>query len=109
VAGNLAEALASVFSSAAVAMVALITFRDELRARLRETWPTGVPLAAEAARTVRAYLETEQAAGRVPVTADTGAPLIGSGHLLFADRTGQPPTREAVAALVDGILRATLI
>src|SRR5215472_16097962 len=38
VTGNLTAALTSVFGSVAVAMVSLITFRDELRARMRETW-----------------------------------------------------------------------
>ena len=35
VAGNLADALTAVFGSVAVAIVPLVTFRDELRARLR--------------------------------------------------------------------------
>jgi len=48
VAGNLAGALTALFGSAAVAVVALITSRDELRARLRETMPAGVPVLTEA-------------------------------------------------------------
>jgi len=111
VTGNLTAALTSLFSSIAVAMVALITFRDELRARLRETWPAGVPLATEAMRTVRAYLEGERGAGRLSATADTQAlalSLVGSGHLLFADRTGEPPAAQAVLALVEGILGGAL-
>jgi len=109
VTGNLAEALRSLLSPVAVGVVALITFRDELRARLRETWPTGLPLLAEAGRTILAYLEAERAAGRVAAEADTRSlalSLVGSGHLLFADRTGQPPAPEAVRALVEGILEA---
>jgi AcrR family transcriptional regulator len=111
VAGNLAEALTSLFSSVAVAMVALITFRDGLRARLRETWPAGVPLLAEAGRAVAAYLEAERAAGRVSAEADTrtlALSLVGSGHLLFADRTGQAPAPVAVRALVEGVLAEAL-
>jgi AcrR family transcriptional regulator len=107
VAGNLTAALTSLFSSVAVGMVALITFRDELRARLRETWPSGVPLATEAMRAVQAYLEAERAAGRLPAWADTQAlalSLVGSGHLLFADRTGEAPASQAVLALVEGVL-----
>jgi AcrR family transcriptional regulator len=110
VAGNLAEALTSLLSPVAVGMVALITFRDELRARLRETWPTGVPLLTEAGRAIRAYLEAERAAGRVPAQADTGTlalSLVGSGHLLLADRTGDAPAPEAVRALVEGILEGS--
>ena len=41
VAGNLTGALTALFGPVAVAVVALITFRDELRARLRQTWPAG--------------------------------------------------------------------
>jgi AcrR family transcriptional regulator len=111
VAGNLAEALTSLFSSVAVAMVALITFRDGLRARLRETWPAGVPLLTEAGHAVVAYLEAERAAGRVSATADArtlALSLVGSGHLLFADRTGQAPSPEAVRVLVEGVLAEAL-
>ena len=37
--GNLTDALTALFGSAAVAMVPLVSSRDSLRARLRETWP----------------------------------------------------------------------
>jgi AcrR family transcriptional regulator len=111
VAGNLAEALASAFSPVAVAMVALVTFRDELRRRLRKTWPVGLPLIAEIVRMVRAYLLEEQLLGRVTADADADAlarMLIGSSHLLFADRTGEPPAPDAVRALVEGVLGGVL-
>ena len=50
VAGNLTDALTDLFSSVAVAIIALITFRDDLRARLRAARPAGgVPLLTEAA------------------------------------------------------------
>ncbi|WP_414635918.1 TetR/AcrR family transcriptional regulator [Amycolatopsis sp.] len=46
---NLTEAVTALFSSVAVAIIPLITFRDELRARLRQTRPGGgVPVLAEA-------------------------------------------------------------
>lgn len=102
-----AEALTSLFGSVAVAIVALVTFRDGLRARLRETWPAGVPVLTEAAELFAAYLEDERALGRIAATADPatlGAILIGAGHLLFADRTGPPPApadvRRTVAAII---------
>jgi AcrR family transcriptional regulator len=41
---NLADALTALFESVAVAIVALMIFRDDLRARLRQTRPSGVPL-----------------------------------------------------------------
>src|SRR5487761_1424848 len=48
VADNLAAALTDLFGSVAVAMVALITFRNDLRARLRQAGVAGVPVLTEA-------------------------------------------------------------
>ncbi|MFF4160276.1 TetR/AcrR family transcriptional regulator [Streptomyces sp. NPDC001678] len=112
VTGNLADVLTELFESVAVAIVALVTFRDELRARLRRAGSAGVPLLTEAVAMVAAYLEAEREAGRVAADADVGtlAPtLIGAAHLLFADRGGAPPDPEAVrrtvAAVVAGAVR----
>ncbi len=108
VAGNVTEALTAVFGSVAVAIVALIAFRDGLRARLRHTWPAGVPVLTEAAEMIGAYLAAERERGRVPVGADPdvlAAMLIGTGHMLFADRTGAPPTEEALHRMVSSVLR----
>ncbi|GIF03775.1 TetR/AcrR family transcriptional regulator [Actinoplanes siamensis] len=107
VAGNLTTAVTAVFESVAVAVVALITFRDELRARLRHTWPAGVPVLTEAARMIGDYLAAERALGRVPAGTDVdvlAAMMIGTGHLLFADRTGGRPTEEAVHRMVSTVL-----
>ncbi len=90
-----------------MAIVALIIFRDELRARLRRTWPIGVPLATEAAAMIASYLVAERDLGRVAADADidTLAPtLIGAGHLLFADRRGAPPEAGAVRKMVTTVL-----
>jgi AcrR family transcriptional regulator len=109
---NLAEALTAVFRSVAVAVVALITFRDELRARLRQGGPArGVPLLAEATTMVADYLEAERARGRITADADLatlGPTLIGAGHLLFADRTAPPPDAEAVRRMVATVLAGAL-
>jgi AcrR family transcriptional regulator len=109
---NLTDAVTALFGSVAVAIVALITFRDDLRARLRESWPAGVPVLTEACAMIASYLEDERALGRVAADAevDVLAPtLIGTGHLLFADRTGTPPEADAVrrmvASVVAGVLR----
>ncbi|MFG2039642.1 TetR family transcriptional regulator [Dactylosporangium sp. NPDC048998] len=104
---NVSGALAAVFGSVAVAIVALVTFRDELRARLRETWPAGVPVLTEAAVMFAGYLAAERDLGRVAADADVdtlGAMLVGSGHLLYADRTGTPPTPDAVRRVVATVL-----
>ncbi|MFB4302910.1 TetR/AcrR family transcriptional regulator [Actinomadura sp. NTSP31] len=107
VAGNLAGALTEVFGTVAVAVVALITSRDELRARLRATRPTGVPLLSEATAMVASYLAAERDLGRIAADADLDAlapMLIGAGHLLFADRTGPPPDAEAVHRIVTATI-----
>lgn len=107
VAGNVTTALTAVFGSVAVAIVALITFRDGLRARLRHTWPAGVPVLTEAAQMIAGYLAAERERGRVPAGAEVevlAAMLIGTGHLLYADRTGEAPSEEAVQRMVNSVL-----
>ncbi|MCP2259288.1 transcriptional regulator, TetR family [Streptoalloteichus tenebrarius] len=108
VADNLTDALRTVFHSVTVSIVALITFRDDLRARLRAARPTpGIPLATEAADMVAAYLTAERELGRIAPDADIDAlapTLVGAGHLLFADRSGTPPEREDVHRMVTTVL-----
>lgn len=109
---TVAEVLTEVFSSVAVSIVALITFRDELRHRLRAARPgPGIPLATDAAHILANYLAAEQELGRIAPDADvqTLAPtLIGAGHLLFADRTGEPPSEEAVRQMASTVLAGAL-
>ena len=112
VVGNLAGALTAVFDSVAMAIVPLITFRDELRARLRRAWPAGVPLLTEAVVMVGSYLAAERDLGRIRADADIDAlapMLIGAAHLLFADRKSARPdaadVRKVVSAAVAGAVR----
>jgi AcrR family transcriptional regulator len=107
VAANLTSALTALFESAAVAIVALVTSRDNLRARLRDAWPAGVPVLTEAATLITSYLAAERDLGRVTADADVetlGAMLIGSVHLLFADRKGTPPQATAVHKVVTAVM-----
>jgi AcrR family transcriptional regulator len=107
VADNLTEALTGLFESVAVALVALVSFRDELRARLREAWPAGVPVLTEGAEVIAAYLAAERRHGRLAAGADVdtlSAMLIGASHLLYADRTGARPEPGAVRRVVDAVL-----
>ena len=107
VVGNLTGALTALFGSVAVAIVPLITFRDELRARLRRVWPVGVPVLTEAVVMIASYLSAERELGRIAADADvdTLAPtLIGAGHLLFADRTAAPPEAGAVRKMVTTVI-----
>ena len=108
VAGNLTSVLVDLFGSVAVAMVALITFRDDLRARLRQAGLGGVPVLTEAAAMIASYLTAERELGRIAADADvaTLAPtLTGAAHLLFAGREGTPPTGEAVRRVVTTVIR----
>jgi AcrR family transcriptional regulator len=110
VAGNITEALRTLFESVAVGIVALITSRDHLRARLRAVTPTGVPVLQEATTMLASYLNMERELGRLPADADveTMAPmLIGTGHLLFAGRTGEPSDAAAVDTMVRTVLAGT--
>jgi AcrR family transcriptional regulator len=107
VVGNLTGVLTDLFGSVAVAIVALITFRDDLRVRLRQVTPRGVPLLTEAAAMIASYLAAERDLGRIAADADVGtlAPtLLGASHLLFADREGSPPDTEAVAKVVTTVI-----
>jgi AcrR family transcriptional regulator len=107
VAGNLTGALRDLFGSVAVAIVALITFRDDLRARLRQTRPAGVPVLTEATAMIASYLAAERELGRIAAHADIDAlapTLIGAGHLLFAGRVGAPPEAEAVHKVVTTVI-----
>ena len=111
VAGNLTGALTEVFGPVAVAIVGLITFRDDLRARLRQAGLAGVPVLAEAAAMIASYLAAERGLGRVAADADVDTlalTLIGSGHLLFAGREGAPPEAGAVRKVVTTVLASVM-
>ncbi|NSC25555.1 TetR/AcrR family transcriptional regulator [Streptomyces albus subsp. chlorinus] len=108
VADNLTNALATLFEPVPVALIPLITFRDELRARLRHARPGGgIAILAEAATAISAYLADERERGRIAADADIDSltlSLVGGGHLLFADRDPGPPTTEAVNNLVTAVI-----
>lgn len=107
VADNVTAALTDLFGSIAVAVVALVTFRDGLRERLRRAWPAGVPVLTEAATTIGAYLAAERDLGRLAPESDVdvlAAVLVGTTHLLHADRGSAPPTTEAVHRVVTTVL-----
>lgn len=108
VADNLTNALATLFGPIPVAIIPLITFRDELRARLRQARPGGgIAILAQAATAISAYLAEERDRGRIAADADIDfltRSLVGGGHLLFADRDLGPPTTAAVDKLVTAVI-----
>ncbi|MGP3998710.1 TetR/AcrR family transcriptional regulator [Streptomyces sp. 8N706] len=108
VADNLTDALTDLFGPVAVAIVALVTSRDALRARLRQAGVAGIPIMTEATAVIASYLVAERELGRIAPDADinTLAPtLVGAGHLLFADRKGTPPEAGAVRKVVTTVIR----
>ncbi|HEY3978205.1 MAG TPA: TetR/AcrR family transcriptional regulator [Streptosporangiaceae bacterium] len=111
VAGHLTAALAEVFGPVARAILGLVTARDDLRARLREATPAGVPVLTEASAMIAAYLAAERGLGRIAADADPDTlalTLIGTGHLLFAGRDGSSPEPEAVRKVVTTVMAAVL-
>ncbi|WP_327104846.1 TetR/AcrR family transcriptional regulator [Nonomuraea glycinis] len=108
VAGNLTGALFELFDSVAVAIVGLVIFRDELRARLRQAGPAvGIPVLTDAVAMIAAYLNEECELGRVAADADVDAlalALIGAGHLLFAGREGVAPKPAEVSEVVTAVI-----
>ena len=109
---NLTSALIALFDSVALGIVALVTSRHQLLARLRHTTPTGMPILTEATAMIASYLAAERKLGRIAADADveTIAPmLVGAGHLLFAGRPGGPTRADAVhravATALAGVLR----
>lgn len=108
---NLTEALQDLFGPVTVAIVALITFRDGLRARLRQAGLAGIPLVGQASSAIAAYLATERELGRLAddTDVDTLAPaLVGAAHLLFADRASAPPQTAAVRRTVTSVVVGAL-
>jgi len=107
VAGQLTGALTDLFGSVTVAIVGLIIFRDDLRARLRQAGMTGVPVLTEAAAMIAAYLVAERDLGRIAADADADTlalMLIGTGHMLFAGREGTRPEAGAIENVVTTVI-----
>ncbi|HKT01948.1 MAG TPA: TetR/AcrR family transcriptional regulator [Rugosimonospora sp.] len=108
VVANLTTALTTLFGPVPVAIIPLITFRDELRARLRQATPGGgIAILAHATTAVSAYLADERELGRIAADADIDSltlSLVGGGHLLFADRDPEPPTTATIDRFVSTVL-----
>ncbi|MFF1923292.1 TetR/AcrR family transcriptional regulator [Streptomyces sp. NPDC058221] len=112
VADNLSGALTTLFGPVPVAIIPLITFRDELRARLRQARPGGgLAILTQITAAVCAYLADERGIGRIAADADIDSltlSLVGGGHLLFADRDPDPPATATVDKLVTTALAGVL-
>ncbi|MFD4949999.1 TetR/AcrR family transcriptional regulator [Streptomyces sp. NPDC058409] len=108
VADNLTGALTTLFGPIPVAIIPLITFRDELRARLRQARPGGgIAILAQATTAISVYLAAERELGRIAADADIDSltlSLVGGGHLLFADRDPGQPAVAVVNKLVTAVI-----
>jgi AcrR family transcriptional regulator len=106
---TVAAALSEVFGTVALGIVGLITFRDDLRVRLRarRAGGVGLPVLTEAGEMLAAYLAAERAEGRLRPDADVetlALTLIGTGHLLFAGQKGAAVDPVEVRNVVGSIL-----
>lgn len=112
VAANLTETLTALFSSVAAAIIPLIIFRAELRARLRQDRPArSVPVLAEATTMISSYLAEERSLGRIAADADVDSlavSLVGAGHLLFAGRGGAPPGSGELDRVVATVIASAI-
>jgi AcrR family transcriptional regulator len=112
VVGNLTAALADLLDSVVPMLIGLVISRDEVRNRLRQAGAGRLPVAAEATAMVAGYLAAERELGRIAADADVGslaAMLVGTAHLMFADRESSPvdneAIRKAVTAVIAGVVR----
>ncbi|MFI9485287.1 TetR/AcrR family transcriptional regulator [Promicromonospora sp. NPDC052451] len=111
VVGNVSAYLTVTLDPVALAVVALVTARDELRRRLRETTPEGLPLLVEITAALATYLTAEQSSGRVAPAAEPrylAMTVVGTGHLMFAGELGARPDDAAVREVVESVLVGVL-
>jgi AcrR family transcriptional regulator len=108
---NLARALAVALDPSAVRIIALVSSRRELLARLRLATPTGMPLAAEITKMIAAYLTAERGLGRIPLKADVEALavlLVGGAHLRATEREPAPLDPADLHDLLDVLIQRTV-
>jgi len=108
---NLVAALTGVYNSIAVHVLALMVARDELRARIREHRPRGLPVIEEAMRMTAAYLAEERGRGRIAADADVdmlALTLLGTSHLDYAGGDGRSPDAESLRRVVTSVLGGVL-
>lgn len=104
---NLAEAVYELFTPLATRIVALVSFRDGVRARLRAAGVKGIPVLGEGQRMFAGYLAAERALGRLLPDTDTdlmALMVIGTLHMTYADHGDEPPGPAEVREVVAGVL-----
>lgn len=117
VVGNLTTTLITLFDPVTVEVVAIVTFRDEVRVRLADTGTRrGIPLLAEATALIASYLTDECEMGRIAADADVDSlalALIGASYIVFAGHGSAASPAETVekvvAATVADVLQRRLL
>ncbi|MQY10959.1 hypothetical protein SRB5_10730 [Streptomyces sp. RB5] len=108
VTANLTTALTTLLGPVPMAIIPLITFRDELRTRLRQAAPGGgIAILAQATAAVSAYLTDERDLGRLAPDTDIDSltlSLVGGGHLLLTDHDSDSPATADVGRLVTAVM-----
>jgi AcrR family transcriptional regulator len=104
---NVSAALLQLFGSVAGAMVGLLIFRDDLRRRIRQEQPSGIPVLHEGRAMIVAYLAKEREIGRIAPGTDLEAIsriLIATAAMDFADRPGENPETLVSTVLAPGLV-----
>ncbi|MEU6250876.1 TetR/AcrR family transcriptional regulator [Glycomyces sp. NPDC047010] len=104
---NVSNALSWTLAPVNLRLVNTVIARDELRARLRETSPQGLPILTEATAALAYYLDAERRAGRLKADTEVrtlAMTLVGTGHLLFAGEPDGRPSTAAVQEVVASML-----
>lgn len=113
VVGNLTAALSEFLGPLPAAIVPLITFRDQLRTRLRRATPGGgMAVLGQAAAAVSGYLEAERELGRITTNADIPSltlSLVGGGHLLISSRQPASTSHDEATRLVTAVITAVTV
>ena len=105
---NLTVALTEFFGPVPAAIVPLITFRDELRSRLRRATPGGgIAILGQGTAVISAYLAAERDLGRITTAADLDSltlSLVGGGHLLTTAQEPGVLSDDEVSRLVAAVI-----
>lgn len=111
VAVNVAEALADMIDPSTASLVAVVLFREGLRARLDQSAQRGAPaLVREAVDGIAGYLTEERALGRIAADAEPSAlatALVGA-CVIEAAGDAEQPSVGSVRGVVDTVLADVL-
>lgn len=105
---NLTSALTGALDASTTGLASLVCCRRSLLDRVRVTTPVGIPLLAEAAKMIAAYLTAERGLGRIALAVDVDklAAMLVGGAYIFAGPDAAV-SADHVRDLVTGVLHET--